>query len=209
MSQEHNELTVFDLVDWVWSYRILAAALGVVCVGWIGFITLSPTASSTEYYVHFRLHPTGTPIRSAAEISGMISSLSNDAKLVVVAGEPAQFTAPTEAAARSLAEQLHTLEQGLVAEVATRLDDLAPYLHSDIDGTALTMYLQSKSFLAGQESGLIDLIDVSESDTAMQAPRSRMSQIVYPVVVCGFAFFAIALLTSFFRSWRGRKRMPS
>lgn len=201
MAEINRELSLYDVADWIWRYRVLAVLLLATALVATVLLLLAPGNDRRSYTATFQIYSAGTPVRSAAEISDILASKFRVDSDAVLAG-PGSLTVTfaTREAAEGALTTARDVQDSLVAEVTTRLSDVESLIAEN--EVALSIALQAKSFLGATKADLITLIHGSVRENVIAQPRSILAA---PAVFFAFVFFGVASLHSFWRGWRRRR----
>lgn len=212
LRSDAGELTPFDIADWLWSFRWLAAALLVFAAIWTGFLFWTNRGGASNarpiYELAISVYASGTPLRSPSEI-GDIYRAGLRATGLVVASEPAAvplvWRAETQAVADAAAAEAAEIADRLIADVRSQTDFLAPYLQREIVPEVIAgQYLRNIAFLEGVEAGLIE---VSRPTVRAVAASSNALgvRLLLPWIACGVLFLGLAGGTTFVSRWRAHR----
>lgn len=207
MQEDSSEISLFDLVDWLWSFRwflllCVAMALAGAALAWQSTRTLSPS-----YEVRVQIFSGGTPVRDPAEIADiLIAGLKNDGLALVSAqsANPIIFQTADMRIVTQAKQTVETLTAAIIEEVRAQEIELGRLLQGN--ETALPLYLRAKSFNEGTSSGLIPLI-VTSIGPGSVSERSRVMAVIMPVLASGVFFFLVAGTLSFVRQWKNRRAL--
>ena len=193
-------MDIYDLADFLWSYRTLAfvlAFMGVVgAIGvWITQVPAKPT-----YRLSLIVYTSGTPLRTAREIIEIVVAKLPPTKGVVTSdlGNNPLVIAYSEAADAEAARKVATeVEKRLVNEVEERASTLTKIPRSP---TTLALILETDAFLSGYRSGLISLMQTRISVEAPPSKSPRNSILL--LIASGFVFIVLAGTHGFVTKWQ-------
>jgi hypothetical protein len=201
-----REISLFDVADWLWSYRVLAVLLalaGLTGAAAVWFFT--PPATAT-FRTTVSVYSSGTPVRTATEITDiLLGQLADSIPNVVVgtAASPLMVDFVSTADVETARQTIDALEASLLAEVMKLQADTAPLVGTS--EAALTLNLDAKAFIEGSNTGLIKIVRVAVQE--LTAQRQLRTPIMV-MVAAGFMFLALAGTHSFWTRWRTISRAP-
>lgn len=206
-----GELSPFDIADWLWSFRWLAAALLLCAAIWSAFLFWTGTSNSNSrpsYELVVSLYASGTPLRSVSEIVDIYRSGLRTAGLVVTSeagAVPLVWQAESQTLADAAATEARQIADRLIADVRSQNDSLAPYMQREIVPEVIAgQYLRNTAFLDGVETGLIEFS--RPTVRAVAAPRSALGvRLLLPWIACGVAFMGLAGGITFVSRWRAHR----
>ncbi|WIY52394.1 hypothetical protein O9Z70_13120 [Devosia sp. YIM 151766] len=209
MTEDNSEISLFDVADWLWSFRwlmLVCAAIGIVSafVAWQN----SSSTPAPSYEIKLQIFSGGTPVRGPGEIADILVAGLDDPRLELIsapAANPVIFRTGDSQLAGSLRAEIAALTDAMMAEVKTQETELERLLPANEN--ALPLYLETKAFIEGVNSGLVSPI-VTTVTASTASERSRLPALFLPVMASGLAFLLIAGAISFAREWK-RRREPA
>lgn len=203
-----SDIGLFDIADWIWSFRWLAIAFVTLAAIWTGIIfwTASKVVPvNTSFVVTITIYPSGTPVRNATEISSILSSrlAAMNVRITSALGDSqVVVNVPTNEAVEKVISVAEKLEDDLTSDVQAQLNLLAPLMSNDyVPEYIAAQYVTDATFLAGQ-SGLFRLLDPVVSKRVSNSPEPNRMQLIQPWLFFGLAFGAIAGGITFARKWK-------
>lgn len=205
-----DTIGIFDVVDWLWSFRWLALGLALLAaIGTAYFVLVekrSPDQAQSGFEVVVDIHGQGTPLRGIAETAEIFESAlrSDSLSLVSQSGTvPVIFWTDKKSIAESAEVEGDRIVQLLMAELETRISVLTPLVQRDqATEIATNEYLKTLSFLDGVESGLIEPFRVGMRQASPFEPRAGYILLALPWILAGLVFLLIAGAATSFRAWR-------
>ncbi|MET3926357.1 hypothetical protein [Devosia sp. 2618] len=198
-----QEVSLYDLADWAWSYRFLALVFVVIGIAGAVAAWAVPNVATPSYRASFTIYTAGTPVRTAAEIAEILAGQLSDTAAIITSDPGANpVTAEMSSSGNdTAASTAANVEASLVAEVQERQSVTLPLI-SGTEG-ALELNLTADSFLAAHRDGLIKLIQPEFSE---QSPGRSIRDSIIIIVASGALFFLIAGMHSFWIHWRRHRR---
>lgn len=208
-----EEISIFEIADWLWSFRWLALTLMFFAAAWSSALIWSGSDSSpaaATYRVTSTIFPSGTHIRSASDIASILKERLNSVGVRVETTEGAN---PVIAAATSSQDaQLaiataQELEEQLAADVQAQIDLLSRLIQDDNASEFVSsQYVINVSLLDGIRGGLIKIIASSSEEVPPQTSGpARGGRFLLPWALCFGAFIALALGITFAKQWRSHR----
>ncbi len=203
-----DEIGLFDVADWLWPFRWLGLAFLATAVIWTGVVFWTGRQAPVAvpgYTVTTNIYPSGTPVREASDIAGILRSRLASGGLAVrseLGANPVVVNVPTNDATKAVIAAVQEVEGELIADVEAQVTILAPLMSSEnVPDSVAAQYIKNVSFLDGQ-ANLIRLLDPVVTRRAAAETGTGTTQLLIPWLVCGAAFFAIAGGISFTRAWK-------
>lgn len=208
MESDHSDTSLFDMADWLWSFRWLMLACLAIAIGWMLWAWQNAKDPAPFYEVKLQIFSGGTPVRGPAEIADILVDGIKTANLELVSApgsNPVIYRTSDSQMANRVEVDVAPVTAALLAEVVSQQSELSRLLRTNEN--ALPQYLSTKSFIEGVKSGLIT--PVVTTVTLMEASeRSRVVTLLVPAISSGFLFLLIAGGISFSREWK-RHRKPT
>lgn len=210
-----GELSPFDIADWLWSFRWLAAGLIVCAAIWTALMLLPAGDSNTpEELTHqlvIDLYASGTPVRSVSEITDIYRARLVTPELWMVSAvgaNPIVLHSYSKNVTEGAATESRQISDELLADVRSLTDSLAPYMQREFVPEMIAgQYIKNTAFLDGVEAGLIEISrpTVSQLDPPSRGgPGARLS---LPWVACGVLFLVLAGGITFISRWKAHRQV--
>jgi hypothetical protein len=206
MTENDAEISLFQVADWLWSFRWLMLACAIGAIGWAG-VAWQNNSPATSFDIKLQIFSGGTPVRRPDEIADILVAGLGKPGLQLVsspAQNPVIFRASDGQLANSIEEDVAGLTDAMMIEVREQQTELVRLLPTN--ETALPHFLRTKAFIEGVNSGLIAPVLTTVSSSEATA-RSRANVVLLPIVVCGLLFFLTAGAISFGRTWKKRREV--
>jgi hypothetical protein len=220
-----KELDLFDIADWLWSFRWLALGMAAIALVWTVFALVGARGASAApaavtpptYLLTINIYSSGTPVRAPADIADIYATRLSSESLRLASNpgaEPIIFTTTDRATAEAGLAAAEQIAEQLVADVRSQAAFLTRYKNEDpLPEAAATQYIRSIAFLEGLQSGLFDLasatvtehVRAEVADNESQTNSNMLTRLLMPWIFCGFAFLAIAGSVSFANEWQKRR----
>lgn len=205
MSDDRAEISLFDIVIWLWSYRWLALACTALALGWTGLMWQNVKAPTPSYEVKLQIFSGGTPVRARDEIADIFAAGLSRPGLNLLSSpstNPVILQTTDSQLANRVEADVEQLVHALMAEVRAQEAELKRLL--PVNENALPIYLKTKAFVEGVNSGLIPPV-VTTVSLAAVSQRSSQIALIIPVIVSGFLFLLMAGAVTFSREWKKRQ----
>jgi hypothetical protein len=204
-----DETTLFDIADWLWSFRLLALGALVLAALWTSLLVYSATGEpSKKLEMYVSVSASATPIRGVSEIADILATklASNTISLASAHGaNPVILWISDQKFLEEATAKVEEISNQLVADVASQTNLIRPYLDRDVVPDSLAVqYLRNVSFLEAQKTGLLDIATVQVK--AYNEPARDLKSLLIPGIICGLGFLGIAAAISFMRSWAAHRR---
>lgn len=215
MKQE--QLSIYDVAEWFWSFRWLIVGLFALASIWTAILVATsppqPGAdASSGVQLRVKVLASGTPLRSAEQITDIVSSALNGDEVKMTSFSPATtmlFTAKTSADADAAIAKVGQIESALDKEVRQRIQLLAAERSRVLQSTefAASQYLSAVTFVDGIDAGLAKIVDVSVEQQAGNAAkgvpvRVLLSRLIIPWAFAAAVFVVATGLITFARGWK-------
>ncbi|WP_169196992.1 hypothetical protein [Devosia sp. MC1541] len=202
MTDDRPEISIFDVAEWLWSFRWLMLACAVAAVIWAAVAwQMSTRASAPAYEIKLQIFSGGTPGRPPGEVADILAAGLSDSELVLVSApsaNPVVFRTVDRQRADRVSAEVATLADAIISEARARESELERLLPTNEN--ALPQYLSTKAFVDGVNSDLVPLIVTNVGPVAVSM-RSPTQAILIPVLACGCLFLLIAGAITFVGEW--------
>lgn len=205
MTDDRPEISIFDIADWLWSFRWLMLACAAIAIIWATLAWQTSKSAVQSYEVRLQIYSGGTPLRSPGEIADIVAAGLSIPMATLVSppsANPVIFLTDDRQKAERIGAELAPLTEAMIAEAGALKIELERLLLTNEN--ALPQYLKTKAFLEGVNSGIVPLI-VTSVTPAAGSTRSLMRIILIPVLSCGCLFLLAAGATSFIVEWKKRR----
>ncbi|MDV3253786.1 hypothetical protein DevBK_20795 [Devosia sp. BK] len=215
MKQE--QFSIYDVAEWFWSFRWLIIGLLALAGIWTAVLVVTtpsqPVAEPTsEVQLRVKVLASGTPLRSAEQISDIVSSALDGDEVKMTSISPTTtmlFTARTMADAEAIMDKLQQIDTALETEVRQRVQLLANEESRVLQSTefAASQYLGAVTFVGGIDAGLIKIVDAyleKQPGSAANAVPVRvfLSRLILPWAFAGAVFVVVTGVMTFARGWK-------
>lgn len=195
MTEDSSEISLFDMADWLWSFRWLMLACLAIAAGWALFAWQNIKDPAPLYEVKLQVFSGGTPVRGTAEIVDILVAQLEDPGLEQVsapAANPVVYRTSDSQLASRVEAGAAPVTEALLEEVRSQETELKRLLRTNEN--ALPLYLKTKAFIEGVNSGLVSLVmtTVITVTPNTASGRSRTLALLIPLMASGFLFLVIA-----------------
>jgi hypothetical protein len=206
MEENGQQISYFDIADWLWSFRWMMLAFAMLAVAWGSAVWFNFKALPPHYEIKAQVFSGGTPIRGTGEIADIIVAGLENPKLTLVSAptaSPVIFQTSELGLATEAEARIATIRDALVAEVRDQTVELEGLLPAS--EAARLQIFKARAFVAGIDSGLVPLIDTVVATRAVP-PFNPLPAFFTAALSCAILFLLTAGTVTFVRAWKDRRQ---
>jgi hypothetical protein len=201
--QSDKEIDIYDIADWLWTFKWLGLVLLVLGLAGSTYIWITSDARRSVQEITLTIFSGGNGLQTEEQIAEILGStaVENGASLLSArATNPVIFSAIDLSSAQAALTAIAAMENLLLDQTRAWVNEITPLINDN--PAAFESYTNVRSFLNGLDSGLFKLVTVENQEVQLSVSMARN---LLPLIAATGLFLLIALGGSFANSWRNRR----